>query len=54
MSNTKPYTIISKWNKPGSRWVNTEKGGFREKTGKTMAMVIMEVNGKKVTRHIVI
>jgi hypothetical protein len=51
MSN-KNYTVISHWNKPGSRYVKTENGGFREKTGKKMMMVIMEVNGKKVTRHV--
>jgi hypothetical protein len=51
MSN-KSHTVISYWNKPGSRWVSTEKGGHRETTGKKMAMVITEVNGKKVTRHV--
>jgi len=47
------YKIVSKWNKPGSRWTKAGDNYVRERTGKTnMHMVIMTVDGKSVTRHI--
>jgi len=46
------YQLVSEWNKPGSKWVKNGDDWSREKTGKKMAMVIMEVGGRKVTRHV--
>jgi hypothetical protein len=56
MSEQIKTTIVSYWNKPGSRYIKTgEKEAekwVREKTGLKMAMAIVEVNGVKKTRHI--
>lgn len=50
-------TIISKWNKPGSRWKEYKnKDGrieyVRETNNEVLAQAIVIENGKHVTRHI--
>lgn len=54
MNNENKVEIISKWVKPGSRYVKRGDEFHRETTGKQMAMVFVWVNGQKVTRHIVL
>lgn len=47
------YTIISKWNKPGTRYEKAGDSYTRVKTGeRNMAMVTMKIDGQTVTRHI--
>jgi len=52
MSNNK-YKVVSNWNKRGSRWVNQGDNKWsRESNNDKLAMVIMTVDGKSVTRHV--
>ena len=47
------YKVVSTWNKRGSRWVNQgDDKWVRESNNDRLMMVIMDVGGRKVTRHV--